>query len=362
MFTKIRELRRKFKELPFLVQLFAISPSIAILIFFWISFYLSTSKLTDQKDVIQVRKDVLQITSQIFLGAAGLSAAIFAWQRLEVSREDQITDRYTRAIDQLGNDKLAVRLGGIYALERLAKDSKKDQETVMEVLTAFIRENSSLTKSEKNNLDESSDENSDKPTDKEEEKIPEKTTPNTDVQAILTVIGRRKWEVAGRIDLSGVDLSRADLRGADLREADLSRATLYGVNLRGADLSMSTLSGAYLFGADLSKGSLTEATLMGATLSKADLTKADLSGTKLIIATLHGANLSRATLSGATLSGADMFEANLSGAKEITVDQIKQAINWEQAHYSDDFKAQLGLPTTSEEIQEKPEEQPPPQN
>jgi hypothetical protein len=55
---------------------------------------------------------------------------------VEVTQEQQITERFTRAIDQLGNDKLSVKLGGIYALERIAKDSPKDHWQVMEVLTA----------------------------------------------------------------------------------------------------------------------------------------------------------------------------------------------------------------------------------
>jgi hypothetical protein len=40
----------------------------------------------------------------------------------ELDREGQITERFTRAIDQLGEDKLDVRLDGIYALERIARN------------------------------------------------------------------------------------------------------------------------------------------------------------------------------------------------------------------------------------------------
>jgi hypothetical protein len=53
-----------------------------------------------------------------------------------------VTDRYTKAVEQLGSDKLEVRIGGIYALERIACDSARDHPTVMDVLTAFIREHS----------------------------------------------------------------------------------------------------------------------------------------------------------------------------------------------------------------------------
>ena len=59
---------------------------------------------------------------------AGLFAAgalVFTARNFTLSREGQVTDRYTRAIEQLGSDKLDVRIGGIYALERVARDSPK---------------------------------------------------------------------------------------------------------------------------------------------------------------------------------------------------------------------------------------------
>jgi hypothetical protein len=78
------------------------------------------------------------------LGAGLLAAGalLFTARNFILSREGQVTDRYTKAIEQLGSDKLDVRIGGIYALERVARDSAKDHPTVMEVLTAFIREHS----------------------------------------------------------------------------------------------------------------------------------------------------------------------------------------------------------------------------
>jgi hypothetical protein len=76
---------------------------------------------------------------------AGLFAAgalVFTVRNFTLSREGQVTDRYTKAITQLGDETLNVRIGGIYALERVARDSAKDHPTVMEVLAAFIREHS----------------------------------------------------------------------------------------------------------------------------------------------------------------------------------------------------------------------------
>jgi len=73
---------------------------------------------------------------------AGLFAAgalVFTVRNFTLSREGQVADRYTKAITQLGDETLNVRIGGIYALERVARDSAKDHPTVMEVLAAFIR-------------------------------------------------------------------------------------------------------------------------------------------------------------------------------------------------------------------------------
>ena len=53
-----------------------------------------------------------------------------------------ITDRFSQAISYLASDKIAVRLGGIYALERLAQDSPSEYWLTIEVLSAFVRERS----------------------------------------------------------------------------------------------------------------------------------------------------------------------------------------------------------------------------
>lgn len=65
------------------------------------------------------------------------------WRQVQVGREGQITERFTRAIEHLGKDKsLDERLGGIYALERIARDSPVDRRTITEVLTAYVRSHS----------------------------------------------------------------------------------------------------------------------------------------------------------------------------------------------------------------------------
>ena len=252
---------------------------------------------------------------------------------VRVAEEGHITERFTRAIAQLGDkENRAIRLGGIYALERLAKDSEKDYGPIMEVLTAYVRENAT-----------------------KQGKYAEEAAvkPTTDIQAILTVIGRR--ETTGknrgndRLDLSnthlhGVVILGADLSGADLSGALLGRADLSGALLGGADLGGATLSGALLSEATLSRAFLREAGLGGAGLGGADLTNANLGGATLSGAFLREADLSGAGLGGADLTDADLTDADLREANDLTAEQVLSANFWREAHLPDSLNHLKDLP------------------
>lgn len=230
-----------------------------------------------------------------------------------------ITDRFSKAIEQLGSEKLAVRLGAIYALERIAHDSHRDHWTIMEVLTSFILEKSHrkpVTEEKiRSKAYELWQENS-KHTDKENWdnaiRVLEAQVVTQDIQAALTVIGRRDKRQDppdNRLDLSG-----AFLGGANLSEANLMKANLIYVNLGGANLSKANLGEANLGFADLSETNLGEATLNDANLYQADLYNADLSRAHLNRAQLIEAELIRTNLRDANLSDADLCFANLSYA------------------------------------------------
>ena len=217
-------------------------------------------------------------------------------ETVRVAEEGQITDRFTKAIAHLGADNMAIRLGGIYALERIAKDSEKDHGPIMEVLTAYMRENAPGQMEY---------------TPKEAEKPP------TDLQAILTVLGRRETTGSDRGNTL-LDLTDTQLIGADLTEADLTGADLTGADLRGADLT-----GADLREADLTEADLREADLTGADLREADLTEADL----------HEADLTEADL-----HETDLDEADLHEAENLTAKQVRSAKNWHKAYLPEDLQ------------------------
>jgi uncharacterized protein YjbI with pentapeptide repeats len=223
-----------------------------------------------------------------------------------------ISNQVSKGFEQLAGEKLAMRLGGIYALEGVMNDKTSPQyhQPVLEALCAFVRETSGG--------------NTKKPTTDGNGGKAEKLA--TDVQAALTVVGRRAAG-PGQVDLGEVSIPGADLSGANLSDAnfigaDLSGANLSSANLSGAELTRANLSDAGLIGANLSGADLSIANLSNAWLGNANLglSGADLSGAILFRADLRHANLSGAILTGANLSGAD-----LSGARELTQTQLDEA-------------------------------------
>jgi hypothetical protein len=230
--------------------------------------------------------------------------AVEAAQRtVELTEQGQVTDRYAKAIEQLGSGQLEVRIGGIYALERIARDSPRDHPTIMEVLAAFIREHSR-----------------EQWPPAEPGAEPAARTTRPDVQAAATVIGRRSVGYDSQpIDLRAASLARADLTGADLTGADLNgvdltRANLADVNLAGANLFVADLTRANLLGVDLTRANLLGAYLHSANLTGADLTGASLFGASLVGANLTGADLTGVNLTRADLTRADLTETDLTGA------------------------------------------------
>lgn len=126
--------------------------------------------------------------------------------------EGQITDRYNAAVANLGNDSQDVRLGGIYALQRIMQDSPRDYATIINVLSAYVRAHAVEPKKDGPGLKQ----------------------PATDVEAALSVFGNRRpgWGSDGLV----IDLTGTYLRGADLSGTNLTNARMTGADLAGADL------------------------------------------------------------------------------------------------------------------------------
>jgi uncharacterized protein YjbI with pentapeptide repeats len=288
----------------------------------WLRKYLEWQNVRtlDIEKRVGLKIEFIKTAAQILGGAFFLVTIWVAWQNLVVSQEKHKTDLFTKAIEQLGNKKLEVRLGGIYALERIARDSEKDHGPIMEVLTAFVRLHAPAPPEEPAEAEEEPAE-SGRPVPgekKTETKPPPEVKPRADIQAILTVLGRRartygKGE-AQRLDLRQTDLRRTDLKKAHLEGADLSLAHLEGADIQEAHLEGAQLIGAYLHEAFLHGARLEGANLGLSNLEVARLNGAHLEGAFLADAKLEWANLQGAHLEGAKLQGAHLKKANLREA------------------------------------------------
>lgn len=266
---------------------------------------------TEKANLInQYRTTSIQFIATLAQILGGIAVGIgiyFAWGNLTIAREGQITERFTRAIDQLGaidqsgNPATEIRLGGIYALERISNESEKDYWPIMEILTAYVRKNSRIENrhikiQEIKNLNEESFDN--------------KFAVLPDTQAILTIIGRRKYSFKSG-ELIGLKINDTHLRM---------------VNFKGAHLEGAYLQNTDLIGADLEKANLKEAPLDGAYLNWADL---------------KGANFEGANFGGANLEGADFYGANLKETECLTVKQLSKAKTLHAAKLDEELEEEL---------------------
>ena len=230
-------------------------------------------------------------------------------------------ERYQKGADMLGNATLATRLGGIYALEQLAREHPEEYHVqIVRLLCSFIRHPAEAGRPESGGTDGGG---LDDPAHEAEPRC----APH--IEAAAQAIGRRRVENDPSefvLNLRGARLEGANLEGAVLSGAILEGANLEGANLEGAQLSDAILrTDAILRGANLEGAILWDADLSGADLSGADLSGAIRSGAILWDTNLSGADLSGANLSGADLSGAIRSGANLSGANLEVVKGLKQS-------------------------------------
>ncbi|MGW4933486.1 pentapeptide repeat-containing protein [Streptomyces sp. NPDC004166] len=328
-----------------LILALGLAIGIAFLLLQWVPHKLADTEAKQLKPTERlthlntVRGMVLQTAG----GLAVLGGLVYTARSYVLSRQSQITDRYASAVSQLSSEHLDARLGGVFALQRLARDSRHDAKSIAQVLSSFVVRRRPLTRSVPNW----------RATSLAPGQPAQAHRPTPDVQAALETLGsmgRTGRAELAETDLRGVELrglsfERADmqqclLRGGDLRHTILREAQLDGTDLRGARLEGADLTAARLAGADLRGAEIKEAVLIDCSLSSARLEdawassaflrRADLFSARLDRARLDGADLRDANLinaclvgadlTGADLSGADLYGADLSGAVLVAAD------------------------------------------
>lgn len=229
----------------------------------------------------------------IFL-VGGLTAGIIAFWRAwvadkqtKINEQGQITERFTRAVEQLGDDNAYMRMGAIQALRLIGSDSESHVLAVLHLLASFVREKSPAKKVD--DVGFSPQQKKSIPRNEQEIRIHSiiedvfKSFPNAqrvnhipgDVQKSIVAIGKLAEKYGaflmemGKIhmDLSQSDLAylrpimecgfsrcmfmRSDISGAvfshcDFRMASFHSAELYAVLFIDCDCSVASFDDAYL--------------------------------------------------------------------------------------------------------------------
>lgn len=220
----------------------------------------------------------------------------------ERHRRAQLADRLAGMFAQLGSDQIAVRIAAIHTLEQIARDHPSQHGLITQTLGAFIRERAPA------------------PTGRFVDGRYEPPTPadvfvppRTDVQAALSVLGRRERDhdrpmdrpMLMSVNLSGYDLSGGDFTSATFRGSYLCGTALTGTRLAAASFDYANLERADLFGTDCMGASF-----VGAAAASARFAHARLEGASLVDADVRGADFTRARL-----EGADLANANYDGAR-----------------------------------------------
>lgn len=217
-----------------------------------------------------------------------LLTAGVGFRNIQVTKQGQISERYTNAVVLLGDDeKLPSRFGGVFALEQIARASSDHHLAVMELLAGFTRIRA--------------------------QKIDEGDRVRPDVQAALTVIGRRNTSndpPKYRLHLNGIKAPQVRLRDAKLANARLRDSRLEKALFDDADLT-----GAHFTRAHLEKAHLERGTLRGTVFTDAWLSGTRFEGAKLMGADFRGARVSGARFEDADLTGADFRGARVGGAR-----------------------------------------------
>ena len=216
--------------------------------------------------VSEYRESKSTTLRNIGLLVGGGIAIWVAYRRSVISQRGLLNERYQKGAEMLGSDVLAVRLGGIYALQRLAEDVPEQYHVqIMHLFCAFVRH---PTKDENykpgpeilhvaNVVDHNL------------------KLVREDVQSAMRAICTRRYD---KIKLEKkanfrLILTNADLPHAHLGNANLTGAILINANLTNADLLNAVLTSAYLALAKLTGVDMTNAVLKNAVLSGADMTK-----------------------------------------------------------------------------------------
>ena len=226
-----------------------------------------------------------------------------ALEQADTAQRGLLNERYQQGAEMLGNNALSVRLGGIYALERLAAEHPQQYHVqIMKLLCAFVCNPTRDEDYEKKLAERNADPRT-------------LSMPRQDVQAAIDAIGSRddvRIEIETSQDFK-LNLRGADLAHAQIGDSNLSSAMLQYANLSHTNIFSVDLSDANLLGAVMKRVELSDTDFTGATAGAVDLFGARMQQGNKPLFDLYYAKLSPAQLPDGNLVPTHLFDVDLSG-------------------------------------------------
>lgn len=234
------------------------------------------------------------LSTLVLAGTLGLQAISYRASESERGRAAAAESRRLRQ-EQFGRwaellrptNTSVVRLGGIYGLGLLARESAEYHWPAMRILSAFVRERRHSAGRQED-------------------------WDTIDIQTAINIVSSRDLNCANGVSET-LDLTEADLHGLYLPSVNFRGFDLFGANLESAFLEGADLSGADVGG---QRSSDLQTKLQGADLWCADLRNVILSDAQ--VRDLFDGNIADANVHGATIRGHD---ANY--ARSVLVDDLK---------------------------------------
>lgn len=242
--------------------------------------------------------------SSILTALTAVCALLISGMTVRMTADAQMTSRYSNAVEQLGSTSPATKLGGVYALGRLALDSHYDRPVVVELLTDYVR--SSIG-----------------PEAIDPETCAKFRPPPVEIAAALKVLfySIRREPADKPIDLSGTCLVGAKLPGADLTCVRLDNAMTDGADFAGANFTDASMQNADLMDSAFTSANFTRADLSGAKFGgtngsqSSQMTRSVFLEADLTAAQLIDIDLSQADFTRALLTRADLRNSTFAGAR-----------------------------------------------
>jgi uncharacterized protein YjbI with pentapeptide repeats len=256
-----------------------------------------------------------------------------AAEQARVALENHITGIFSKSVELMGSVRdikkhgadgaattvsspnIEARLGALYSLERILHESTKDQRAILETICAYIRENSPL----------------DIPTDSKQSedfykgRLPPRPSRRADVQAAITIVGRRSLSVRERaaaenwvLDFRDCNLVAYDFSALNYDRANFGSAFLDEAKMHHGSFKHSLFAKTFLRKADLSHAAFHASSFVDCDIKDAVIDDTDFGASTIINTDLRTSNVKSLNIESADLSQAfgSYFDFVVQNAKE----------------------------------------------